>query len=86
MLEWPGRRCMKKISSPKAKTSRDLQPEYRFDYATAKPNRFAGATEPGAVAVLLDPDVARVFKNGQSVNAVLRALLTTMPGRRKTPK
>jgi hypothetical protein len=34
------------------------------------------------VALLLDPDVARVFKNAESVNAVLRALMTTMPARR----
>jgi hypothetical protein len=74
---------MKKTSSPKtrAKPAAGLQPEYRFDYAKAKPNRFADATQPGAVAVLLDPDVARVFKSADSVNAVLRALVTTMPRR-----
>ena len=79
---------MKNTSRPKAKPkpkpSEDLQPEYKLDYTAAKPNRFAGATHPGAVAVLLDPDVAEVFKNGNSVNEVLRALLTTMPGRRKS--
>jgi hypothetical protein len=32
--------------------------------------------------VLLDPDVARFFKSAESVNAVLRALMTTMPARR----
>jgi hypothetical protein len=32
-----------------------------------------------SVAILLEPDVARVFKNAKSVNAVLRALLATMP-------
>ena len=66
----------------KLKPADGLRSEYRFDYAKAKPNRFAGRTQPGAVAVLLDPDVARVFKNGEAVNAVLRALMTTMPGRR----
>jgi hypothetical protein len=65
----------------KAKTANGLRPEYRFDYTKAKPNRFAERTQPGAVAVLLDPDVARVFKNAESVNAVLRALVTTMPSR-----
>ena len=49
------------------------QTEYRFDYANSKPNRFAGRVPHGAVAVLLDPDVARVFRNAESVNAVLRA-------------
>jgi len=75
---------MKTASQTKVKPKRadGLRPEYRFDYATSKPNRFAERLRPGAVAVLLDPDVARVFKTGESVNAVLRALLTTMPGRR----
>ena len=66
----------------KPKRADALRPQYRFDYATSKPNRFAERVTPGAVAVLLDPDVARVFKNAESVNAVLRALMTTMPGRR----
>ena len=73
-------------SKPQTKTrlkaADGLRSEYRFDYTKAKPNRFAERTQPGAVAVLLDPDVARVFKNGESVNSVLRALMTTMPGRR----
>lgn len=59
-----------------------MRPEYRFDYAKAKPNRFAGRVQKGSVAVLLDPDVARVFTDAESVNAVLRALMTTMPVRR----
>ena len=54
----------------------------RFDYTKAKPNRFAERAQPGSVAVLLDPDVAQVFKNAESVNAVLRALVATMPSRR----
>lgn len=76
---------MKNISSPKTKTkfSEELQPEYRFDYANSKPNRFATGSPVETVAVLLDPDVARVFKSAHSVNAVLRALLTTMPGRQE---
>jgi hypothetical protein len=59
-----------------------VRPEYSFDYSKAKPNRFADRTKPGSVAVLLDPDVARIFKDAESVNAVLRALMTTMPPRR----
>jgi hypothetical protein len=75
---------MKTTSRPKGKSSRsdDLQPEYRFDYGKSKPNRFADRVHAGSVAVLLDPDVAQVFQNAETVNAVLRALLTTMPARR----
>jgi hypothetical protein len=35
---------------------------------------------PGSRAVVLDPDVAEVFLSRESVNAVLRALIETMPG------
>jgi hypothetical protein len=69
---------------PKSRTKKSdqLKPEYRFDYAEAKPNRFAGRIRKGSVTVLLDPDVAQFFKSAESVNAVLRALMTTMPPRR----
>lgn len=75
---------MKTTSSdePTLKRTASLQPEYRFDYTKAKPNRFAKAAQPGSMAVVLDPDVAMVFKDAESVNAVLRALLTTMPAQR----
>jgi hypothetical protein len=75
---------MKNTSLPKTKPreSNGLQPEYRFDYAEAKPNRFADRVRTGSLAVLLDPDVAQVFQDAESVNTVLRALLTTMPARR----
>lgn len=55
-----------------------MLPEYRLDYRKAKPNRFArgGASR---VVVVLDPDIAEVFRTPESVNAVLRALMTTMP-------
>jgi hypothetical protein len=77
-----------KNTSPKPKPKRagGLRAEYRFDYTKAKPNRFAQRTQPEAVAILLDPDVARVFKSAESVNAVLRALVATMPVRHRPAK
>lgn len=77
---------MKKTSrvSPKTRPADGLRAEYRFDYAKAKLNRFAKRARPGSVAVVLDPDVARVFKNSDSVNAVLRALVAAMPRRRRS--
>ena len=56
----------------------DLKSEYRFDYKKARPNRFA--KESGRL-VLLDTDVAEVFTETEQVNAVLRALIATMPNR-----
>ena len=74
---------MKKTRSAKRPraTADDLLPEYRFDYAKARPNRFAGRVKPGSRAILLDADVARVFRTPESVNAVLRALIERMPQR-----
>jgi hypothetical protein len=74
---------MKNTSQAKAKTKRanGLQAEYRFDYTKSKPNRFAARIQPGAVAVMLDPDVARVFKSAETVNGVLRAVAAAMPRR-----
>jgi hypothetical protein len=74
---------VKRISKPKRIGTRtdNLKPEYSFDYSKAKPNRFAERAQPGSVAVVLDPDIARVFKDAGSVNNVLRALMETMPRR-----
>ncbi len=61
--------------------SDELRDEYQFDYARAKPNRFAAALTKGGRLVVLDPEVAAAFRGSDAVNAVLRALLQTMPGR-----
>lgn len=77
---------MKNGERPKRprKTQDELRTEYRFDYTKARPNRFASRIKSGAVAVILDPDVAAVFKSSASVNAFLRSVIATLPGR--TPK
>ena len=74
---------MKETSQAKAGANHAdaLRPEYHFDYRKAKPNRFAGKTQPESVAVLLSPDVARFFESGKSVNSLLRALMTALPAR-----
>ena len=59
--------------------SDELRDEYHFDYRQAKPNRFAGAATKGGRLVVLDPEVAAAFRELGAVNAVLRALLHTMP-------
>ena len=63
--------------------SDELRPEYDFDYRQAKPNRFAAGLKKGGRLVVLDPEVAAAFQGSQDVNAVLRALLKTMPGHRE---
>ena len=59
--------------------SDELLPEYRFDYSKARPNRFAPRNASPRTTVELDPDVAAVFTTQEAVNAVLRALIQTMP-------
>ena len=72
---------MKKTSAPKPRGKRqeEMQPEYELDYTQAKPNRFAGRIAKDRLVVLLDPEVSKVFTDSESVNAVLRALITALP-------
>ncbi len=58
---------------------REMRPEYQFDYAQARPNRFAGRAGEAAVTVVLDPDVAKVFTTSESVNALLRSVIAALP-------
>jgi len=59
--------------------SNGLRADYHFDYTKSKPNRFASPYKTGSRVVTLDPDIAKAFTTPESVNAVLRALLETMP-------
>lgn len=69
---------MKKTRSAKAPAG-DLRAEYEFDYATGRKNRFAGAAGPTTVAVVLAPDVARVFGSSAEVNRLLRSVIKAVP-------
>jgi hypothetical protein len=64
---------------PERPAANDLLPEYDLDYGKARPNRFTGQVDKSPVVVVLDPDISEVFTTSESVNAVLRALITTMP-------
>ena len=57
----------------------ELRDEYQFDYNHAKPNRFSARLKKGGRLVVLDPEVAKAFTGSESVNAVLKALIQTMP-------
>lgn len=60
-----------------------MRREYRFDYRKARPNRFAARFKGGTVAVVLDPDVASVFRSSESVNALLRSVISALPERKR---
>jgi len=66
-----------KKASPK-KTSNGTRAQYRFDYSKSKPNRFASQIKEGSVVVVLEPDVASVFNNSESVNQVLRSVIAEL--------
>ena len=77
---------MKKTSARKKSRagSEDMRHEYRFDYRKAKPNRFAAQMGAETIAVILDPDVAAVFKSSESVNALLRSVISALPARSRS--
>ncbi len=72
-----------RISKTRAVDEDDLLPEYNIDYSKARPNRFAARLSKDSVVVVLDPDISRVFRTSESVNAALRALITTVPKRER---
>jgi hypothetical protein len=56
-----------------------MAPEYRFNYKNAKPNRFADRMKDEPLIVMIDPDIAKIFKSSEQVNKALRALISAMP-------
>ena len=57
-------------------SSDDLRPEYTFDYSKAVRGKYyRRLLEEGANVVVLDPDVAKAFRNSTAVNDALRSLL-----------
>ena len=59
----------------------ELRAEYTFDYSQSRPNRFASRMAANAVAVFLEPDVAQVFDSSDSVNRLLRSVISALPQR-----
>lgn len=62
---------------PRAKVVRErMRPEYQFDYSTAVRGRYyRRLLQEGANVIVLDPDVARAFRDSEAVNEALRSLL-----------
>ncbi len=55
-----------------------MRREYRFDYRKSRPNRFAPLMKGGTIAIVLDPDVASVFRSPKLVNSLLRSVITAL--------
>ena len=56
-----------------------MRREYQFDYRKSRSNRFAPLMKGGSVAIVLDPDVASVFRSPESVNSLLRSVINALP-------
>ena len=73
---------MKNTPTTKSRKVQEMDSEYRFDYKKAKPNRFAARMKNRLTApliVMIEPDVAKIFKSSEQVNKALRALISAMP-------
>jgi hypothetical protein len=54
----------------------DLRPEYHFDYSKAVRGKYyRRLLKEGANVIVLEPDVAKAFRDSTAVNDALRSLL-----------
>lgn len=63
---------MKKEPAKATETADEMRPEY--DFRGGERGKYAARYARGTNVVLLDPDVAEVFRDAVSVNRALRAL------------
>src|SRR5258708_38256830 len=73
-----GKTMSKTQSRPSKGAAANQRAEYDFDYREAKPNRFASQMTGDVVTVVLEPDVAKVFDNSESVNRLLRSVISAI--------
>ena len=66
---------------PKDPEVHEMKPEY--DFSRGVRGKHAAAFAKATNIVVLDPDVAKVFRDSESVNEALRALLPILARRRK---
>lgn len=64
--------------------SDDMRPEYTFDYATAARGKYyRRLLKEGVNVAVLEPDVAKAFRDSAAVNAALRSLLKVSEATRR---
>ena len=62
-------------SMKKAKQASDTAMRPEYDFSKGVRGKYFERYQKGTNVVLLEPDVARVFKNSEAVNEALRGLL-----------
>lgn len=70
-------------STSSSRVRNELRKEYDFDYAESRPNRFAAKLKDTTV-VVLQPDVAEVFRSSKDVNDLLRSAISATGARSPT--
>ncbi len=70
----------------KARSKRDeLRPEYkRSDFSKLERGKYYDRVRANTNVVVLDPDVASVFRSPESVNSLLRSVINALPKRAKS--
>jgi hypothetical protein len=64
------------MKDKKKRNQDELRPEYNFDYSkTVRGKYYQRLLKEGSNVVVLDPDVAKAFRDSVSVNEALRSLL-----------
>lgn len=70
-----------KSKAPPRREDEDMRPEY--DFSKAMPNKYSRRYAQGTNVVLLEPDVAEVFRDSRSVNEALKPLAKIIRMRRR---
>lgn len=64
------------MRAEKKSVTEDLRPEYKFDYSNAVRGKYhQRLSKKGANVVILEPDVAKAFRDSAAVNDALCTLL-----------
>ena len=63
------------MKKSKSVSADELRPEYsRADFGTTVRGKYVARLRKKSNVVIVDPEIAKLFPNGASVNAALRAL------------
>jgi arginine deiminase len=69
------------------RTHNELRPEYNFDYSKAIRGKYhQRLSKEGVNVVVLEPDIAKAFRDSATVNDVLRSLLELTRSTRRLTK
>ena len=79
-------KIMKEQKDRAAVERNGLHEHYDLDYSQSKPNRFAARLNQDAIVVVLDPDVAAVFRTSDAVNDTLRVLISALGNLAEIPR